>query len=128
MSISSEVPDLVHEHSFRKARCQKRRLVRQTLINENGEPERMSQWTYVGRRRKCRTLHRYENEVVFYHGKKLHDDNRDLSYKLMMNGGFVRLSTFKQEFMDKILSKVEEYLPDDDLTRTMAILNQRHNL
>ena len=81
----------------------------------------MERVSYIGEKSPCLTLERYEAQEVNLHYNELgpntlHNDQ----------GNFVPLSTFKEDFMYQILSQVKKLIPDDQLTTTMNILDQRN--
>ena len=75
------------------------------------------------KKRRCRKLLRYEQERVEYHNVPLDEDQdgRDKDMKF----GFVRLSTFRVQFIDEIIEQVKKYLPDAEITRSFEALDQR---
>ena len=65
----------------------------------------------------------YERNYVKYHGNVLRDNDRDLPYDFF--DGFDALSSFKEQFMEKVLAQVEHYLPDKDLVKDLVAFDQR---
>ena len=73
--------------------------------------------------RPCNDLASYERYDVKYHGNVLRDNDRDLPYDFF--DGFDPLSSFKEEFMEKVLALVERYLPDKDLVKDLVAFDHR---
>ena len=61
---------------------------------------------------------RFERDEVTYHGTVLNGDS---------SGEYKELSTFREEYMNKLISEAKKYMPPEELILDLMILGTVHN-